>query len=123
MNIAETVTAMPSSVREPTPLLLLRSCSIRRRPRALVDSDCGGSSARSGCVHTHTRWDDLEIAVVAGAVLRRRLADDLAEAGAERAERGAPDGETRLGDRQPLAQKRLRPLDASGHEVGVWRLA
>ena len=66
---------------------------------------------------------DLEVAVVAGAVLRRRLADDLGEARAERAERRAADGDAGVGDRHPLAQQRLGPLDASGHEVGVGRLA
>ena len=61
--------------------------------------------------------------MVPSPVLRRRLADDLGEARAERSERGGADGDARVGDRHPLSQQRLRPLDATGHQVGVRRLA
>ena len=105
-----------TTVRAPTWRMLLRSCSAarqtvdRRAPRARRD-------------HAHARRNDLEVAVVARAVLRRRLADDLGEARAERAERRAADGDAGVGDRHPLAQQRLGALDASRHEVRVRRLA
>ena len=61
--------------------------------------------------------------MVAVAVLRRRLADDLGEARTERAERRAADGDAGVGDRLPLTEKCLGPLDASRHQIGVGSLA
>src|SRR3954470_713328 len=53
-----------------------------------------------------------------------RHADELREAGAERAERGAADLEADLRDAEvAAAQQRHRALDATGHEVAVRRLA
>jgi hypothetical protein len=62
--------------------------------------------------------------VVAVAVGRRRLADQLGEAGAERAERRTADGQAHVGDGEvAAAQQCLRPLDAPRHQVRVRRLA
>ena len=53
-----------------------------------------------------------------------RHADQLGEAGAERAQRRAADLEADLGDAEVAAtQQRHRPLDAPRHEVAVRRLA
>src|SRR6266700_7746162 len=61
-----------------------------------------------------------ELAVVAGTVGGRRLAGELGEAGAERAERAEADRHAHVGDRQlAQAQQRLGPLDPPGHQVGV----
>ena len=84
-----------------------------------VDFDAAGPRLDLG----HARRNDLEPAMVTSGVLRGRLADDLGEAGAERAERRTTDGHARVGDRHPLTQKRLRPFDASRHQVRVRRLA
>ena len=63
-------------------------------------------------------------AVIAVAVGRRRLADHLGEARAERPERRAAHGQADVGDRQAAAaQQRLGPLDAARHQVRVRRLA
>src|SRR5919112_1971669 len=52
-----------------------------------------------------------------------RHADELGEAAAERAERGAADLEANLGDAQvAAAQERHRALDAPRHHVAVRRL-
>ena len=71
----------------------------------------------------HARRHRLVGSVVAGAVLRRCDADDLGEPRAERAERGAPDGDARRGDGHALAEQRLGALDAPRHQVGVRRFA
>src|SRR6476659_9507070 len=48
----------------------------------------------------------------------RRHADQLGEAGAERAQRRAADREADLGDAEvTLAQQRHRPLDAARHQI------
>ena len=53
-----------------------------------------------------------------------RHADQLGEAGAERAQRRAADREADLGDAEvAAAQQRHRALDAPRHQVGVRRLA
>src|SRR3954468_22712243 len=58
------------------------------------------------------------------AVRARRHSDQLCEARAEGAERGAADLEADLGDAEvAAAQQRHRPLDAPRHQVGVRRLA
>ena len=106
-----------TTVRAPTRRVLLRSCSVSG-----AQTDLGGPP-RSRRDHAHARRNDLEVAVVARAVLRRRLADDLGEARAERAERRTTDGDAGVGDRHPLTQEGLRTLDASRHEIGVGRLA
>src|SRR3974390_32868 len=62
--------------------------------------------------------------VVARPVGAGALADELAEAAAERPERRAADLEADLGDRQvAAAEQGHRPLDAPGHEVAVGGLA
>jgi hypothetical protein len=61
--------------------------------------------------------------MVTMAVPRGRHADDLGEARTERAQRRAADSHAGVGDRLPLAQKSLRSLDASRHEIGVGSLA
>jgi hypothetical protein len=61
--------------------------------------------------------------MVVRAVLRRRLADDLGEARAERAERRAAYGDAGVGDRGSLTQKSFSAFDASRHEIGVRGLA
>src|SRR4051812_38221777 len=108
MNIEETVTGMAPTLSSSGLLLLLRFCSVAPGP---------GRELR------HAGRDRLQMAVVAGAVRRRRLADDLGEPRAERAERRAPHCHTRIGHRHALAKQRLRALDAAGHEIGVRRLA
>src|ERR1700722_8637761 len=101
MNIAETVTVMRIIIRASTRRMLLRSCLMpgRIRPRAptrlrsqrpvgagRLRSDRDRGTPRSRREHAHARRNDLKVAVVAGAVLRRRLADDLGEARTEGAE-------------------------------------
>ena len=62
--------------------------------------------------------------VVAVAVGARRLADELGETRAERAQRRTSDRHADLGDAEVASpQERLRPLDASGHQIAVRRLA
>src|SRR5271166_1275181 len=80
-------------------------------------SDPGRGTPWSRRHHAHAGRNDLEVAVVTGAVVRRRFADDLGEAGAERTERRTADADAGIGDRHPLAQKCFRSLDASCHEV------
>src|SRR5436190_24162664 len=58
-----------------------------------------------------------------GTVRRRALADDLGEAGTERAERGAADRHADVGDAEAVAQEGHRPLDAAGPQVAVRCLA
>src|SRR3954453_17364454 len=53
----------------------------------------------------HARRDDLEVSVIACAVLRRRLPDDFGEARAERAERCTTDSDARVGDGRSLPQE------------------
>ena len=86
-------------------------------------SDRDRSSPRSRSDLADARRNCFALAVVAGAVLRRRLADDLGEARTERAERRATDCDAGVGDRHRLTQKSLRPLDPTCHEVGVRSLA
>ena len=82
----------------------------------------GVRRGRVATMLTHAGMTSL-LLMIAGAVLRRRLADDLGETRTERAERCAAHGDARVGDRHPLTQQRLCPLDAPCHEVGVGRLA
>src|SRR3954452_5939556 len=61
---------------------------------------------------------------VAFAVVRRRLADDLAERPAERPQAREADIETDVGDAPiRLAEQEHRPLDPAPLEVAVRRLA
>src|SRR6516164_5281921 len=95
--------------------MLLRNCSLPRAP--------GRRPARPGHDHRLAGGHATELLVIAGAVHRRRLADELSEAGGEGAEARTADRETDLRHAQVAAtQQRLRPLDAPGHEVRVRRL-
>src|ERR1700689_478300 len=80
--------------------------------------------AGSGQFLGHSAGDGGQRAVIAVAVRGRGLARQLREAGAERPERGAADGQADLGDRLVApAQQRLDPLDAPRHQVRVRGLA
>ena len=108
-----------TTVWVPTRSLLLRSCS---GPQPL-ESIRGRCARRPRRHHAHAGGDHLVVAVVERSVLRGGHADDLVEAGAERAQRRAAHGHARVGDRRPRAQEGLGSLDAPCHEVGVGRLA
>src|SRR3974390_370504 len=66
--------------------MLLRNCSLPRAP--------GSRPARPGHHHRLAGGHAAELVVVAGAVHRRRLADELSEAGGEGAEARTADRET-----------------------------
>lgn len=102
-----------------------RRAPLRRRRTVAAGrhrADRARATLRTRRDPTHTRRNDLPVAVVAGAVLRRRLPNDFGEPRAERAERRAPDGDAGVGDRTPLAQESHGALDASRHQVGVGSL-
>src|SRR5438094_860959 len=62
--------------------------------------------------------------VVARPIGAGRLADQLGEPGAERAERRTADREASIGDRHvPAPQQRLGPFDPARHQVAVRALA
>src|SRR6516165_12260080 len=97
MNIAERLIAM-ARMYERRPLVRFsdparssgKACtapSPARPAQVRRGSNPRSSTPRSGHDHAHARRNDLEVAVVTPAVLRRRLADDLGETRAERAER------------------------------------
>src|SRR3984957_7182587 len=92
-----------------------------------LPSGCGygfSDPAGSGQFLGDAARDGGQRAVIAIAVRGRGLARELGEAGAERPERRAADGQADLGDRLVApAQQRLGPLDAPRHEVRVRGLA
>ena len=60
---------------------------------------------RAGHEHAHARWNRLDGAVVAIAILRRGHPDQLGEARTERPERGATDRDAGVGDRVPCRSR------------------
>src|SRR5579875_2115752 len=88
---------------------------LRERPADRFFDPASRRSLRSlplwpGDEHRHARGEELDGLVVPCPVLRWALSDDLGEAGAERAERGAPDGQAALCDRHAPTEVRLGPL-------------
>src|SRR5712691_3574765 len=74
--------------------------------------------------HDDAGRDEFDRRVAARPVGAGRLADQIGEARAERAQRRTPNREARIGDRHVAApEERFGPLDPSGHEVAVRALA
>src|SRR5689334_1298971 len=90
---------------------------------ALFAAPAPPALARPGEHHRLAAGDRAQLVVVAGPVGARRLADELGEAGGERAQARTAHLEADLGHGEvTAAQQRLGALDAPRHEVGVGRL-
>jgi len=100
-----------TTVRVGARRVLLRSCSLTGVRRGRVATMLTHAGTTSTWRWSRARYCD---GVSPTISVNRELNE---------AERRAPDREAGVGDRHPLTQQRLCALDASGHEVGVGRLA